>query len=418
MSTTEALRTQLDVLQTQYNLLKVQNRRLRDENPQQDEVLQLEHELDETRQENVQLSQTIVALKAKLGEQEEQTGTWTDELERSVETLTCEATALRVQLDAMTVELADEKCEVTQATSRAETAEEYAKHLEEELDRLRRGSELERLQAVAEETRKWEAREAQLIRRVDELERDESKLEKEHEGVKNTAAATEDERAEVLIGDKTGSLTSIPVKSDKRLDSPVKLDLSPPTVVPTSSVATGDHLSMALLAQQFPPLPKFTGDNLDDDAENLEEWLEQTELVAQGCGWNEQAKLFSVVARLRGSASGFYRSCTPQQRSSYKLLTAALRERFTPVRIQSVQSSKFHGRKQLVTETVDQYAQDLKKLFLRAYPPRQCEAPGAEIMAQSVIAYQFVDGLLPEIKVKLAGCKGTSLARLDSRKPA
>ena len=322
MSTTEALRTQLDVLQTQYNLLEVQNRRLRDENPQQDEVLQLEHELDETRQENVQLSQTIVALEAKLGEQEEQTETWTDELERSVETLTCEATELRVQLDAMTVELADEKREVTQAN-------------------------------------------------------------------------------------KTGSLTSTPVKSDKRLDSPVKLDLSPPTVVPTSSVATGDHLPMALLAQQLPPLPKFTGDNPDDDAENLEEWLGQTELVAQGCGWNEQAKLFSVVARLRGSASGFYQSCTPQQRSSYKLLTAALRERFTPVRIQSVQSSQFYGRKQLATETVDQYAQDLKKLFLRAYPPRQHEAPGAEIMAQSVIAYQFVDGLLPEIKVKLAGCEGT-----------
>ena len=61
----------------------------------------------------------------------------------------------------------------------------------------------------------------------------------------------------------------------------------------------------------------------------------------------------------------------------------------------------------MTTETVDQYAQDLKKLFLRAYPPRQREAPGAETMAQSVIAYQFVDGLLPEIKFKLAGCKGT-----------
>jgi predicted RNase H-like nuclease (RuvC/YqgF family) len=85
----------------------------------------------------VQLSQTN---EAKLGEQEEQTGTRTDELERSLEALTCEATELRVQLDAMTVEHVDEKREVTQAMSQAETVEECAKHLEEELDRLRRGS--------------------------------------------------------------------------------------------------------------------------------------------------------------------------------------------------------------------------------------------------------------------------------------
>ena len=72
-----------------------------------------------------------------------------------------------------------------------------------------------------------------------------------------------------------------------------------------------------------------------------------------------------------------------------------------------MQSSRFHGKKQLATETVDQYAQELKKLFLRAYPPTQREAPGAETMAQSVLSYQFVDGLVPEIKVKLAGCEGT-----------
>ena len=102
MSTTEALRTQLDELQVQCNLLEVQNWRLQDENPQQPEVLQLECELEETRHENVQLLQTIVIIEAK---QEEWTGTRTEELERSVENLTCEVTILKVQLDAMTVEL-------------------------------------------------------------------------------------------------------------------------------------------------------------------------------------------------------------------------------------------------------------------------------------------------------------------------
>ena len=48
MSTTEALRMQLDQLQTKYNLLEVENRRLREEKPQHSEELDLERELTET----------------------------------------------------------------------------------------------------------------------------------------------------------------------------------------------------------------------------------------------------------------------------------------------------------------------------------------------------------------------------------
>ena len=53
---------------------------------------------------------------------------------------------------------------------------------------------------------KWEACEARLIRQLDELERASSpasKLEKEREGVKNTAVAA-DESSDVSISDKTG----------------------------------------------------------------------------------------------------------------------------------------------------------------------------------------------------------------------
>ncbi len=44
------------------------------------------------------------------------------------------------------------------------------------------------------------------------------------------------------------------------------------------------------------------------------------------------------------------------------------RKRFTPVFLQSVQSSRFHERKQLTMETVDGYAHELKRLFYPAYP--------------------------------------------------
>ena len=105
-----------------------------------------------------------------------------------------------------------------------------------------------------------------------------------------------------------------------------------------------DPLSLALLAQHIPPLPKFNGDNLGEEGESFSEWIELLELIAGTCQWSNQAKLVNLVTRLRDQAYSFYRSCTPDQRASYGTLVAALKKRFTPVQIQSVQSSKFHER--------------------------------------------------------------------------
>ena len=111
-----------------------------------------------------------------------------------------------------------------------------------------------------------------------------------------------------------------------------------------------DSVAAALLAQQIPPLTKFSGDVPDGEGESFSDWKEQFELVAEACHWTDQSKLVNLVTRLRGQAYSYYRSCTAEQRSSYSLLVQALEERFTPVRIQSVQSSKFHERKQSSTE--------------------------------------------------------------------
>ena len=146
---------------------------------------------------------------------------------------------------------------------------------------------------------------------------------------------------------------------------------------------------------------------MDGDGETFDDWIEQMELVAGVCHWSKQTKLVNLVTRLRSSAYGFYRSCTPHQRSNYQQLIAALSKRFTPVRIQSVQTSWFHEWKQNPMETVDHYAQDLKRLFCRAYTPAQRGSQEAESMTQSVLAYQFVAALQHDIKSKVAGCEGT-----------
>ena len=41
----------------------------------------------------------------------------------------------------------------------------------------------------------------------------------------------------------------------------------------------------------------------------------------------------------------------------------AMSQRFTPVRIQSIQSGLFHSCRQKVNERVDDYAQDLNRLY-------------------------------------------------------
>ena len=168
-------------------------------------------------------------------------------------------------------------------------------------------------------------------------------------------------------------------------------------------------MSTALLAHQLPPLLKFDGGTSGDgDKENVKKWLEQFELVA-GIWYlqvGQSTRLANLVTRLRGEAYAFYKSCTPQQRGSYEEISAALTKRFTPVQIQAVQSSLFHDQKQKEKESVDSYAQALRVLFYKAYPSAQRGSAEAEDMGKAVLSSQFVSGLLPEIKSKVAGSEG------------
>ena len=73
-----------------------------------------------------------------------------------------------------------------------------------------------------------------------------------------------------------------------------------------------------------------------------------------------------------------------------------LTKRFTPVRIQVVQTSCFHERKQQSGDTVDGFAQELWKLFQKTYPTSVRGSKEVEEMGQSVLSSQFVAGLVPE----------------------
>ena len=56
---------------------------------------------------------------------------------------------------------------------------------------------------------------------------------------------------------------------------------------------------------------------------------------------------------------------------------------------------------------MDQYAQELHKLFYKAYPRENQASEQAEEFGRSVLAYQFTTGLLPTLRSKGAGVEGS-----------
>ena len=135
-------------------------------------------------------------------------------------------------------------------------------------------------------------------------------------------------------------------------------------------------------------------------------------------GWEGKSKLAHLVTRLKGQALSYYHSCPLDEKTDYDKLTKALTTRFTLVQLPVVQSALFHERKQKAKEDVDTYAQDLWNLFQKAYPKARQGSKEAEEIGKAVLAHQFAAGLLPDLKVKVAGADGTfqellSKARLE-----
>ena len=154
----------------------------------------------------------------------------------------------------------------------------------------------------------------------------------------------------------------------------------------------------------LPQIPLFYGEQ--KDGETFQDWVEQFESVATLAGWNDHFKLVHLTSSLKGAAKSFYRSCAPLQRSNYQELVAALKKRFTPVQLTAVQTQLFHSRRQNHGESVDNFAQELRKLYAKAYGSATGANPQADQVGQIVLVNQFVAGLRPDIQMKVVGVEG------------
>ena len=207
--------------------------------------------------------------------------------------------------------------------------------------------------------------------------------------------------------DPTSLLTSPPSVSTMGFTG-TTLPTSTPMMTATMPAAQPVPLAMtypASSASLLPQITHFSGDQ--KDGETFEDWLEHLESVGTLAGWNDHYKLVHLTSALRGTAKSFYRSCAPVQRSNYQELVTALKKRFKPVVLTAVQSQLFHSRRQGQKESVDDFAQDLRKLHAKAYATSTSANLEAEKVGQIVLVNQFISGLRPELQRKLVGLEGS-----------
>ena len=382
----EALRTQIDALQVDHQRLQAENARLRDRHPDiaagieaEAEINQLTEKIGQLQEENAGLSSTAEAVELRLQELME-----TAEKQRE--------------------EIAQLNNDFAQTQAQRNGLERENSKLQEKMEAIHRDKELELLRAVKEERKRWETREERLLRQIaalEESDRDPAtrrRREREHES--EDEGQQEHARPEPTLVDKETSFgetgeVSNGIESGKSVGGSTEGEPHPLSGDPTNK-------NPILFAHQLPPLASYKGD-MGPDTESIEEWLERFDMLAEECRWTPRAKLLHLTSRLERQAYAFYRSCTPQVKGSYKSLTDELRKRFTPVRIQGVDTSLFHDRKQKSGETVDQYAQELRRLHQKAYPESIRGSADAEKIGKTLLASQFVAGLRPDIKKAVTG---------------
>ena len=210
---------------------------------------------------------------------------------------------------------------------------------------------------------------------------------------------------------ETRQTTQLP-GSTSAVGSPVQATVGTATgvAVPTTGVmprTVSPVLTTALPMSLMTPLPRIPPFSGEGQEAGFVEWHEHFENVANLAEWDDHWRLVHLTAGLKDTAASFYRSCSCEVRNNYQSLLTALKRRFTPVQFTAVHTQLFHNQLQGPGESVEQFVQDLHKLFNWAYAQATREGPQAERMGQILLANQFVAGLCPELKWKLISVDGS-----------
>lgn len=110
-------------------------------------------------------------------------------------------------------------------------------------------------------------------------------------------------------------------------------------------------------------IPPYTG------KEDWSVWFCRFQEVADRYNWTTDDKLDQLLPRLHEDAADFaYGQLSKESRSSYKRLTKELANRFRTIETRRTYLSKCNNRAQKPGERVEDYAADLKRLYIKAHP--------------------------------------------------
>lgn len=132
-------------------------------------------------------------------------------------------------------------------------------------------------------------------------------------------------------------------------------------------------------------LPIFTG------KEQWNVWFNRFTEVADRRGWSNEDRLDEILPRLQGTAGEFvFGQLRREVRSNYSQLVSELNSRFRVVVTKKTYGAQFSHRDQKVSETVEEYAAELKRLYDKAHANRDEETRKEDLVRR------FLDGLHDE----------------------
>ena len=110
-----------------------------------------------------------------------------------------------------------------------------------------------------------------------------------------------------------------------------------------------------------------------DGQTNLQEYMVLFEMIAELNGWDDFSKAMELATSLRGAAQGILSDMRPELRTNYTYLVAALTSRFEPTNQTELYRAQMKSRLRRKSESVQELAQDVKRLVRMAYPSASLE---------------------------------------------
>ena len=163
-----------------------------------------------------------------------------------------------------------------------------------------------------------------------------------------------------------------------------------------SQIATLVSQNNFQLGHALHPTP-FHGKQTDD----LNAFLSHFERYSEFCGWDSKQRLKALPLYLQGNAGSWYTSC-PDQFSTYESLVDALKNQFSNPASLWLWRQQLCSRTQGETETVANYASDIRRL---------CKRIGLQDIDRT---QYFIQGLRPDLKTHVILGQPKTLAEAEN----